>query len=311
MNGNPNGAMRIKPSRKEARVKLSEQIEKGEHLSQLDIQTPTELKAVWNKYRIWHDYVKDLLKTLFTTDTMYQEFVEFAHPRLISSTFEQERKLLRSWFAMDLNKLTSIDNRLVDLFEEDSVTSSTSLTKNAKVPSNNKAVFVVHGRSEKLKESMFDFLKAIGLEPLEWPRLKAAAMAKTKQASPYVGEIIKEAFEQAPQGIIVLLSGDDEARLRKDLHKPDEPDYETELMPQARPNVLFEGGMAMGILPEKTILVQVGEIRPFSDIVGRYVIHLDNSHEKKQQLIVALKNIQCKVDDSSPSWMNKGDFDCN
>lgn len=31
-----------------------------------------------------------------------------------------------------------------------------------------KTVFVVHGRNESARDSMFQFLRALGLEPLEW-----------------------------------------------------------------------------------------------------------------------------------------------
>jgi len=66
----------------------------------------------------------------------------------------------------------------------------------------------------------------------------------------------------------VLFTPDDEARQRDEFHTPHDEAYETELTPQARPNVLFEAGMAMGRDERRTILVQLGKVRPFSDIAG-------------------------------------------
>ncbi len=49
-----------------------------------------------------------------------------------------------------------------------------------------KKVFVVHGRNDKLRESMFNFLVALGLKPVEWSQ----AIQATQKASPYIGEIL-------------------------------------------------------------------------------------------------------------------------
>lgn len=306
MSGSPDREVRIRLPREEARGKLREQIGKGDYLSQRHIETPADLKVAWHEYGRWHDYVKDLLLTLFTTDKTYQEFIKLVHGLMLNPTFEENKEQFRDALSIDLNKLRSIMDRL-ELFEEDVATTSVAPSKNMEVPLSKDVVFVVHGRNEKLRDAMFDFLRAVGLNPREWPQLKAEAMKEIKQGSPYVGAIVDTAFKQA-QGIVVLLSGDDLARLREEFLKDGDPDYERELTPQARPNVLFEGGMAMGICPEKTIWVQVGQVRAFSDTVGRHVIHLDNSTEKRHQLIQELKAIQCNVDDSGTRWMEVGNF---
>jgi len=35
--------------------------------------------------------------------------------------------------------------------------------------------------------------------------------------------------------------------------------------------VLFEAGLAMGRHPRKTVFVQVGKVKPFSDVGGRHM----------------------------------------
>ena len=113
-----------------------------------------------------------------------------------------------------------------------------------------RVVFVVHGRNSALREAMFTFLNAIGLHPLEWSEARAA----TKQASPYIGDILDRAFSMA-QAVVVLMTPDDEARLKEEFRRQDDSRRETTLTGQARPNVLFEAGMAMGREPQRTVLV--------------------------------------------------------
>lgn len=69
-------------------------------------------------------------------------------------------------------------------------------------------VFVVHGRDLVARDSVFQFLRSIGLMPLEWTQ----ALKLTRKGSPYVGEILDAAFREAA-AIVVLITPDDEARL--------------------------------------------------------------------------------------------------
>ena len=164
-------------------------------------------------------------------------------------------------------------------------------------------VFVVHGRNIALRNSMFDFLRAVGLKPIEWSR----AISTTGKGSPNIAEILDAAFNEA-QAVIILLTGDDEAKLHDKFIQEGDQIYEKELTPQSRPNVLFEAGMAMGRYPERTILVQVGQHRPWSDIAGKHVTLMDNSPQKRQELATKLANAGCKVDISGDSWFSAGDF---
>ena len=72
-----------------------------------------------------------------------------------------------------------------------------------------RAVFVVHGRNEALRKSMFEFLRSIGLTPIEWER----ALQLTGQATPYIGEVLDTAFENAA-AIVVLMTPDEITYLR-------------------------------------------------------------------------------------------------
>lgn len=165
-------------------------------------------------------------------------------------------------------------------------------------------VFVVHGRNLQIRDSMFNFLRAIDLYPIEWTQ----AIKATGNSSPYIGEILDEVFSTA-QAVIVLMTPDDEARLREEFREEDEPPYEKELTPQPRPNVLYEGGIAMAKHPKRTVIVKIGNLRPFSDIEGMHYVKLDNTAKTKRELATKLDNAGCPVDISGTDWLDAGDFE--
>jgi len=163
-------------------------------------------------------------------------------------------------------------------------------------------VFVVHGRNEAARMAIFDFLRALDLKPVEWNE----AIASTGKATPSIDEILDAAFDQA-QAILVLLTGDDLVRLGSVYSENEEA--EVSLSPQPRPNVLFEAGMAFGRKSKRTLLVQLGDIRPFSDIAGKHIVHLDNTVEKRQNLLSRLRIAGCNVDVTHKTdWLKTGDF---
>lgn len=167
-----------------------------------------------------------------------------------------------------------------------------------------KKVFVVHGRNNAARDSMFIFLRSIGLQPIEWSQ----AIQLTHKASPFIGEILDSAFSHA-LAIVVLMTPDDIACLQSHFLEKNDPSFERDPTPQPRPNVLFEAGMAMGRCPERTVIVQVRDIRPFSDIGGRHVVRLNNRTQTRQDLAERLKNCGCDVDISGRDWHTVGDFD--
>lgn len=65
----------------------------------------------------------------------------------------------------------------------------------------------------------------------------------------------------------------------------------------------------MGLFPKRTILVELGDLRPFSDISGRHTVRLNNTIERRNDLIQRLIAAQCKIVLSSNDWTKTGDFD--
>lgn len=167
----------------------------------------------------------------------------------------------------------------------------------------NKKVFVVHGRNMKIRNAMFDFLEAIGLEPMEWDEIRDL----TGKGAPTIGELLDVGFTRA-YAIIVLFTPDEVAKLNEEFISKNDNEYERNLTPQARPNVLFEAGMAMGYNPNRTILVEVGKLRPFSDIAGINCIRLSNTPESRASLRGTLKTIGLSIKEAGTRWLTAGDF---
>ena len=179
-----------------------------------------------------------------------------------------------------------------------------SQTRQMQSPDNPHRVFVIHGRNTLARDAMFTFLRSIGLDPIEWEK----AVGMTGKPTPTIGEILDAAFSHA-QAVVVLMTPDDEAQLRTAFRSDDDPDFESELTGQARPNVLFEAGMAMSRSADRTVLVKVGTLRPFSDIDGLHVVRFNGSIGSRQALADRLKLAQCPVDLLGKShWHSAGDF---
>ena len=164
-------------------------------------------------------------------------------------------------------------------------------------------LFVVHGRDKRLNEDMFGLLRALGLNPIEWSK----AVAKTRGNNPDVDKIIAGQMK-AVQGIVVMISPDEQAKLKAKFADPAIPSEKT-LQDQARPNVLFEAGWAFGAYPDKTLLVRVGNTRPISDLGGKHIMKLSNSGASRKEFAQRLKKMKFRVDTEGTSWLTEFDFD--
>lgn len=164
-------------------------------------------------------------------------------------------------------------------------------------------VLVVYGRNQRLRDDLFTLLRAAGLEPIEW----GEAITLTGQAAPYIGQVLDAAFANA-QAVVVLLTPDDEVRLTAAFWKEHDGPHERELRGQPRANVLFEAGLALGLHPGRTVLVQVGDVKSFSDVAGRHIVHLDDNPESRRDLLSRLGAAGCNVRWDRGDWLRVGRF---
>jgi predicted nucleotide-binding protein len=171
------------------------------------------------------------------------------------------------------------------------------------LPDTTRRVFVVHGRDGLLTERIKDLLRVVGLKPLEWEELVRASGS----TAPYLGQVVAKAPHLA-QATLVLLSPDDIVELHPDLHQANDLPHERSRAGQARPNVLFELGLALMAYPDRTIVVDVGQMRPIADLAGLNVIRFDGSAAAVKKLLDRLKQAECPVDYSGTDWLNLSRF---
>lgn len=166
-----------------------------------------------------------------------------------------------------------------------------------------RSVFVVHGRDEEVRQSMFGLLRRLDLRPLEWEELVRA----TGKTAPYLGEVVANAPSQA-QAALVLLTPDDTAKLHPDLLGDEERADEIRYTGQPRQNVLIELGMVLMAYPERTVIVEVGRLRHAADIEGLNVIRFDGSQSAVSKIVARLAMAGCRLDDTRPEWRETEHF---
>lgn len=201
----------------------------------------------------------------------------------------------------DIDRNNVFGNAFSDIFSPTKTVQKKSHNMETKV--NPRNVFVVHGRNHKVRDAMFDFLRSIDLRPIEWDE----AIRETGEGSPTIPKILEAGFSMA-QVAIILMTPDDEAKLRDEFIEDDDGDDERVLTPQPRPNVIFEAGMAMGKYPERTILVEAGKIRLISDILGRHIIRISDTPEMRKSLVSRLETAGCSTNTRGTGWLSAGNF---
>jgi predicted nucleotide-binding protein len=164
------------------------------------------------------------------------------------------------------------------------------------VPRDPRAVFVAHGRDLAARKVVVDFLRAIDLRPLEWE----AMVRDTGEAMPSVRDAIHLGLRRA-QAVIVVFTPEDEVRIHRDLHLPQEGDaFEM----QVRPNVLVELGMAVAEHPQATLIVEFGRLRPLTDLGGLNVVRVADSPNWPHKVAKRLESAGCPVDLSGQDWLD-------
>ncbi|WP_053717767.1 nucleotide-binding protein [Saccharothrix sp. NRRL B-16348] len=160
-------------------------------------------------------------------------------------------------------------------------------------------VFVVHGRDEQVRRAVFEFLRALGLDPQEWEPLVAA----TGSATPFLNDVVAQGLAPgSAQAVVVLLTPDDVVTLHPSLRAPRDPADETGLALQSRPNVLIELGMALSAYRDRTVIVEFGRLRRIADLDGLNVVRFDGTEVSLAKIAGRLKNAGCAVDDRGADW---------
>ncbi|MCI8707842.1 MAG: nucleotide-binding protein [Lachnospiraceae bacterium] len=168
---------------------------------------------------------------------------------------------------------------------------------------NQKKVFVVTGRNEELRLSVFNLLRALKLEPMEWMEVIRAS----GETSPYLSQAIMKSIEEAG-AVVVIMTPEEDAQLNEKFWSEDGDD---KIYKQPRPNVIFEAGLALGMKENKTIILQFGELRIFSDILGKHVTKYrgkDKENDFKLDLLEKLKIAGCQCEAGRDYYNIKIDY---
>jgi predicted nucleotide-binding protein len=139
------------------------------------------------------------------------------------------------------------------------------------------SVFVVHGQDQDAAETIVSLLREVELLPRDF----ADARRMTASPMPYVGEVLATAFEVA-QAVLLIFTPDERVELKDRLRgeRPIQVDF------QPRPNVLIEAGIALATHPDRTVIVEMGTVRPISDLAGRHVVRwTDDTPAARSELL--------------------------
>jgi len=162
-------------------------------------------------------------------------------------------------------------------------------------------ILVVYGRDEVVRTSIFQFLRSLGLNPLEWGEL----VKRTGKASPHVWEVLDVAFRET-QVVVVVFTPDEKCQLRDALQMEA---ADKDVVYQPRPNVLVEAGISLAKDEDRTLLIHVGNTRLISDLAGRHVLRLNNTSESRNEFAERLDTAGCPVVRSGNDWLKIGNFE--
>ena len=224
----PDSPLTLLEPRESAAGKLRTQIDRGKQLASRNISSQKDLDTARADADRWEKYTSELLKRLFSNDSIQKEFDAF------SGSFgyvDADLHFYIGRFREDMrhkeNRLESIVERL-ELIPERAVVFPTGSTAAAHKPnSHSRKIFVVHGHDEAIKQSVCRFLERLSLEPI----------VLHEQASKGGTVIEKIEANSDVAFAVVLMTGDDVGAVKT---KRDS------LQPRARQNVLLELGYFIG-----------------------------------------------------------------
>jgi predicted nucleotide-binding protein len=170
-----------------------------------------------------------------------------------------------------------------------------------------RSVFVVYGRDGEANSAVFQLLVRLNLRPLEWETL---VRGHGGGMMPPLSQIVINAPHQASAAVVVL-TPDDMVMLHPELRKPHEDPFETHPALQPRPNVLLELGIALGVYPERTLILQFGDLRPIADINGLNTVRFHQSIpliDALRKIAGRLEEAGLPIDDSGSDWLDPKPF---
>ena len=245
-------------SREEAKQKLETRLLKGQNIKDLLIESSQDLKSAQHEFYKWNDFNVELLKQLFTTNELSEEYnssigIAFIGP----TTFREDLRDFYDDVDYKIRRLESIIERI----EIIPVYSLDSENKNIKAANfdviTKEKVFIVHGQDNATKFEVARFIEKIGFVPI--------ILHEQVSGSKTIIEKI-EIYSDVGFGIVLYTPCDVGARNADKIN----------LKGRARQNVVFEHGFLIGKLGRSNVCSLVkGDVEIPNDISGIVYTSMD------------------------------------
>lgn len=265
-------------SRDDAKSRLQERIQKGLEIKQSQINSLEAFDSATNEYSKWNSFNTELLKRIFSTEELADEYSHWIGIGIISmrepSLGEKIADLYKD-IDQKIHRIDSIIERLELIPLSNSLAAGAApINEPQRTPTKTKKVFVVHGHDGIAKTNLEVFLHEIGLEPVVLHR----------QADE--GLTIIEKFEKHSDVgyAFILLTPDEISYVKADESKDDnarQKEY------RARPNVIFEFGYFVGKLGRSRVCcLYTGDVSLPSDVSGMIYKKFTSSIEEVAYSII-------------------------
>jgi predicted nucleotide-binding protein len=261
----------------DARSRLADRADKGRALKGIPVNSWETLDSAKKEYSKWSAYNRELLKQLFTSDELSEEYARF-----YGAVMSMDRNLGRDIqeFHEDIDdkvhRLESIVERLELIPLSDDV--ADKLDAVASTPASTTRVFVVHGHDEAVREAVARFLERLELEPV----------ILHEQANEGLTVIEKLERHSGVRFAVVLLTPDDEGRSIAG---------DGTLRPRARQNVVLELGYFTAKLGRKAVCaLHRGALELPSDYLGVVYVPIDEGGGWQLRLAKELKAAGFPID---------------
>lgn len=262
---------KLKMSKDEAEQLLDGRIKLGIKLYEKEVSSNNELEDLKREYKKWNSYNRDLLKKMFTSDKIKNEYNGFSinvmgHYRdPLSKKIQREKDII----IKKINGLETIKEKL-ELYE---VISQPETNDSFDY----KKVFIVHGHDNEIKQTVARTIEKLDLEAI------------ILHEQPNAGQTIIEKLENNSEVgfAIVILTPDDVGRSKN----------EKELRKRARQNVLIELGYFVGKLGRDRVCpLYAKDVEIPSDFDGVLYVPLNEYGSWKIELVKELKAAGYEVD---------------
>jgi hypothetical protein len=137
--------------------------------------------------------------------------------------------------------------------------------------------FIIHGQDAEPRNELARFLRSLGVNVLSFHQA-----ASSRSSVRMILKTVLSGIKQADV-VIVLFTPDEQAVFHNPRSgtyhgRPGDSKWEGW---EARPNVIFEAGIAIGVAGKKTIIARLGPVRDFSDLGGIDYVDLDRDDAKE------------------------------